>query len=149
MRHSFTLSELAFHGLEEDVFERIAAVVHAANLNRAFCRKRIQLTHFELLGHDQLETAIAEARAFTSQLACGFEEAVIIFEFKFYELEVGFALLFEVTKCGNASVFEDDDLFAALFNVAQEMGRNHNMDFSGITNLFDELDHALPRCWIQ
>src|SRR2546421_7666485 len=121
MRHSFALCELAFHSFEEDVLERVATVVHAANLDRALGGKRVQLPHFDLLGQDQFEASITEARAFTSHLASGFEKAMIVLEFEFNELEVGFAFLFQVAERGDASILKDNDLLAAFFDVAQKV----------------------------
>src|ERR1051326_2289950 len=101
----------SFHGIEENVFERIATMVHATDLDAALGGDGIHVADLDVLRHDNLDAAIAVAGTLTAQLTHGFREFIRRADrFHLQEFAIGTALLLEITDAGNASGLEDEDL---------------------------------------
>src|SRR5581483_4873471 len=132
-----------------DVFQRIAPVVHTANLDSMFRRKLIKLAYFDVFRKHDLEASAGKAGAFATQAANGIDEAVLLIDLQLQKLAVGLALLFEVTKGGHTSILQNQNLIAAILNIAKQVRGDHDVDFAGVANFTDELQHALPRFRIE
>ena len=63
---------------------------------------------------------------------------------QFHKAAVRTAFLFNIAKCGNAPVLENEDFIAGLINIRQQMGRDEQPDTSFFPDIFDQLNHALP-----
>jgi hypothetical protein len=51
---------LAIHRSQEDIFERIAALVHAANLDSLFARDDVKISGFDVVGNHQLDSPVGK-----------------------------------------------------------------------------------------
>ena len=56
--------------------------------------------------------------------------------------EVRAAFRFQITTRGNLSIFQNQHFLATLFDVAEEMRGDDQMNAAGVANLADQLDHA-------
>src|SRR5947209_19843684 len=68
---------------------------------------------------------------------------------KLQELAVEPPLLLDIANSGDVAVTQNDDLIAALIDIAQQVRRDHDVHVAGITNFLNELDHAGARRRIE
>src|SRR5262249_12258091 len=94
----------------------------------------VDLAQIDVVRQHNPDSSGAEAGAFTAQSAYRFKKAVALRDFKLQEFEVGLALFFQIAESGDPAVFQDQHLVTALFNVAQQVGRDQHGDFAGIAN---------------
>src|SRR5215813_1567279 len=124
----------AGHGLQEDVFQRITAVVHAAYLHRMFRGQTVELAHLNVVWQHHLKRPRAKAGALATQRAHRLQKTVALGNLELQKLQVGFSLLFKVAHSGNSSLFQDNYLITALFYVAQQVRRDEKVDFAGVAD---------------
>jgi len=118
-----------FHGVEENVFQRIAAVIHAANLHAAVCRDFEDLPDFDAVRHNHLDAAVGENRAFaTEALERGGERCLGANGFQLEELPNWRGALDEIANGSNLPVAQDQHLIAGLFDVAEKMRGKQQAD---------------------
>src|SRR6185369_3676008 len=140
----------ALHCLQENVFERVTLKVEAPNLHLVRAGKLIEIANVYVVLEDQLQAALACERVFAAQRSNRFDESFAIAAcFKLEEFPIRPAFFFEIAVNRYASVFDNQYLFAALFNVAQQMRRQENVSLATVANLPDEFDHSLTRRRIE
>ena len=86
----------------------------------------INLAQIDVVRQHNADASGAEAGAFTAQPAHRLKKAVALRDFEFQKLEVGLALFFQIADRGDAAIFQDQDLVAAFFDVAQQVGRDQH-----------------------
>src|SRR5688572_31606019 len=93
------------HRLEEDVLERVAARVEAADLHALVGGDLVEVAHLDLRRQQQLEATLAVYQALDAELGDGLGEvAVAAAHLELEELAVGAALGLEVANRGDAPV---------------------------------------------
>src|SRR5438094_691389 len=117
------------HRLQEDILQRVLLAVEAPDLNAALARETVQVADFDGLGHDELEVPRVLLGDLAAEPADGLgEPALVIARLELEEPSVRAPLLLEIAVDRNAPVLEDQDLLAALFDVAEEMRGDDHMD---------------------
>src|ERR1700722_11132927 len=112
--------DLRVHRTEKDVFERIAALIHAADLNSLLGSDDIEVSDFDVVRNDKLDATARERCALAAQSAHADREALGRPDsFQLHEAAVGTPLAFNITKSGNAPVFEDEYFIAGIIDIAQ------------------------------
>src|SRR5215471_21678549 len=84
-------SRAGSHRLQEDIFQGIAAVIHAPYLYGMLRSETIELAQVDIVRKHDLECSRAEAGAFAPQRADRFHEAVALRDIQLKELQFGFA----------------------------------------------------------
>src|SRR4029077_16749856 len=90
----------AGHGFEEDIFQRVSTVVHAADLHIMRRSGAIDLSKINIVWQHNANAASAKAGAFAAQPAYRLKKTVALLYFQFQELQVGLALFFKIAKRG-------------------------------------------------
>src|SRR5512146_2727777 len=96
---------LVFHRIQEDIFERIAPVIHSTYLHTLFGGHCVQIANFDRVGHYDLHPTVVENRAFTAKSLNGAAEVLPGADgFHLNELPVRAPLFYEIADRGDASV---------------------------------------------
>src|SRR5271163_2788503 len=99
-----------------------------------------------MVGNHKLDAAAGKRRAFATKSPDAHREFLgRANRLKFHKAAIGSALCFDIAELGDASPLENQYFVAGLVNVSQQMRRDQQMDASFLTNLFDQLNHALTR----
>src|SRR5260370_40347434 len=85
----------AGHRLQEDVFERIAAVIHSANLDRMFGGKPVELAQFDIVGKNNFQSTATETGAFGAQALDRFEKNIPLAHFALQALQIRFSFVLQ------------------------------------------------------
>src|SRR5882724_8632460 len=109
---------LSSHGLKEDVFQSVAAMADAAQLQAAVGGQLIDVAHFDILTEDHLDAPTIERGALASQLLCRVDKTIL--DSICFELEEAFvqaALFFEVGNVDDLALLQDHYFFTRLLDV--------------------------------
>src|SRR5262245_42543334 len=111
----------AGHGFEKDVFQGIAAVVHAPDLNRVLPGQAVKLAEFNGVGKNYFQTSCAETGALASQLLHRLQKTIGVFldDLHLQKLEISLALFLQIAQRGDLSLFEDEHLVTTILDIAQ------------------------------
>ena len=91
-----------------------------------------------------LHAVIAGHRIFATEVADRFDKLLLIAaRFQQQKLAIRFALFFEIAVDGQPSIFQNQDLFATLFDVAQQVRRQDDIGLAAVANLAHQL---IMRC---
>jgi hypothetical protein len=108
----------ALHGLQEDVFERVALEVEPPDLHGMRRRERIEFTHANAVVENELHLPTARHGALATKVVHGFGEwAGIAGHFEFDETAICPTLLFEIAVHSEASVLQYEYLFAGFLDI--------------------------------
>src|SRR5207302_10553814 len=130
-----------FHRVEENVFKRIAPVIHPANLHAAVRRDFEHLPDFHAVRHNHLDAAVTENRALaTKTLERGRKCGLGANCFQLQELAIGAPFLGEVTNGGDLPVPEDQHFIAGFLDVVKKMRGKQQADITGLPDFADKLD---------
>src|SRR4051812_38015161 len=91
------------HRPEEDIFQRVAALVHTSNLNALFRGDDVEVTHGDIVRDNKLDAPAREAGTLAAQSANADGELLgSTHGFKFHEAAVGASLRLDVAERGDA-----------------------------------------------
>src|ERR1035437_10346395 len=96
---------------EKNIFQRVASLVHAPDLHALFSGNDVKIPRLDVAGNHQFDSSSGKADAFAAQSPDAHRKTLRgTHRLQFHEAAIGAALLFDVTKSGNASVFQDQHL---------------------------------------
>src|ERR1035438_8445286 len=129
---------------QENVFERIAPVIETADLDVLRGRDFVQAAHLQPLRQHHFEAALRSGSGFAAEAADGVDEISVQFATRFHlqKTPVGAPLFFQVAERGDGAVLQNQDLIAAFLDVAQQVGRDDQVQIAAVANLLDQLNHA-------
>src|ERR1700722_13588916 len=146
------LSVSAFHRLQENIFERVAPEVHPPDAHLALRGETKNVARLNPIRQNHLHP-VRRDRTLTAKLLdrCG-KIAVGAVDPVGLQLEKPFVrapLFIQIRVMSDSPLFQNQNLVAGVFNIAQQMRAQNNPHFLAIPNLADHANHALPRRRIQ
>ncbi len=107
----------------------------------------VELPHFHAVGKNQLDAPLRAGGGLAAQAVHRGQEIAIVRAagFDLQEAQIGAALLFEVAERRHVAVFQNQDLVAALFHIAQQVRGKDQAQVAAVADLLNQLDHARAR----
>jgi hypothetical protein len=111
-----------FHRFQENVFQRIAFVTEPPDLHVGLRRHAIKVPNLGLILQDELHTVCPGDRILTSQVTDRADKIPqLATRLEHQELFVGASLFFEIAVDDQPPLFQNQDLFSAFLDVAQQV----------------------------
>src|SRR5678816_2839182 len=131
------------HCLEKDVFQRIAFITKAPDLQLPLRCYAVQVLHVNAFLHHKLQAVLARDCVFTSKFCNCFDKPLLVAScFEHQELSIRFSFFFEIAIDGNLSLTQDQDFITTLFDIKQQVRRKYQMSLTTISDFSNQLDHS-------
>src|SRR5579859_3125600 len=138
------LRRFAVHRSQEDVFEGVAPLMHAANLHSLFRGNHVKISGLDMFRNYQLDAAAGKSCALAPKPTDTYRKFLgCAYRFKLHEAAVRAPLLFDIAESGDAPILENQHLIAYLIDVPQQVRGDEQLNAALFANLLDELNHAL------